>query len=64
MSTYTIVLVSCIGLTIVAHLLSEYGLKCIGLAPHRVKLPGPRTVPFFGNFLEVCLANLFTHAYI
>ncbi|KZV72553.1 putative cytochrome P450 phenylacetate 2-hydroxylase [Peniophora sp. CONT] len=53
MSTSAIILVSCLGLTLAIHYLAEHGLQCIGLAPHRVKLPGPRAVPLLGNFLEL-----------
>ena len=58
MSATLVVFVSCIGLALAAHLLAENGLKCVGLAPHRVKFPGPKTVPFFGNFIEVRLTRM------
>lgn len=53
MSTFAITLVALLGLAVALRILGERGLKCIGLAPHQVKFPGPSTVPFFGNFLEV-----------
>ncbi|KZV60724.1 putative cytochrome P450 phenylacetate 2-hydroxylase [Peniophora sp. CONT] len=53
MSTIAISLVALLCLAVALRILEERGLKCIGLAPHQVKFPGPSPVPFFGNFLEL-----------
>ncbi|VDC06288.1 unnamed protein product [Peniophora sp. CBMAI 1063] len=56
-------LVVALGLVVTLRLLKGRGLQCIGLAPHQVLFPGPSTVPFFGNLLELrhgharCLAR-------
>ena len=53
MSTFAISFVAFLFLAVAIRVLEERGIKCIGLAPHQVKFPGPSAVPFFGNFLEV-----------
>ena len=53
MTTLSIAFASLLGLVLVAALVAERGIKAIGLAPHQIKFPGPKALPFFGNFLEV-----------
>ena len=53
MSVLTVAFASLLGIVLLATLVAERGIKSIGLAPHKVKFPGPKALPFFGNFLEV-----------
>ena len=53
----TLLLASCAaGLVVLIRLLGNRGWKHIGLASHRVNLPGPYALPFLGNVLEVLCA--------
>lgn len=53
MTELSIAFASLLGVVLLATLLADRGIKSIGLAPHKVKFPGPKALPFFGNFLEV-----------
>lgn len=53
MTVLSIAFASLLGVVLLATLLAERGIKSIGIAPHKVKFPGPKALPFFGNFLEV-----------
>lgn len=53
MTFLTVAFASLLGVVLLATLIAERGVKAIGLAPHKVKFPGPKALPFFGNFLEV-----------
>jgi hypothetical protein len=53
MSVLSAAFVSLLGLVILATIIAERGIKAVGLAPHKVKFPGPKALPFFGNFLEL-----------
>ena len=46
---------SLFGVVLLALLLARRGLQSIGLAPHKINFPGPKALPFFGNFLEASI---------